>query len=156
VGNFKLDSVRQAIGTDELIYDAKSKSVYGIDVEWRSASGFAAGGELFSYKNKVVSASALAGEQETVVFMVNGKYYWRAASWFYPYAGAGIGAAATNFTGDFTGNSTGLAYQALAGVEFRFGHVGLYLQYKYLSANTKTHFEDEDVDVTLKVGGKGA
>ncbi len=159
-GSFKLQSLHQTIGDDVVTYDAKSKSVYGLDVEWRSASGFAAGGEFFEYRNRLASdITAFTGQQQVFVYMVNAKYYFRAASWFYPYVGVGAGGAVTKFTGDIiVGNSAGAAYQGLAGMEFRFGRVGLYLQYKALNARTTAQTEDANgntIDVTVKAGGKG-
>ena len=41
-----------------------------------------------------------------------------------------------SYSGRLTGTATGLAYQGLAGVEFRFNQIGLHVQYKYLDSAT--------------------
>ena len=150
-GTFKLANGNQAVAGLPSTYDTTSKSVFGIEAEWRSGAGFSVGGEIFSYKNDLVSPTAANpnAQQEVLAFMVNGKYYFRAASWFYPFVGAGIGVASATYSGGFTGSSTGLAYQGLAGMEFRFKPVGLYVQYKNLSAKTG------DTGKEVKVGGSG-
>jgi opacity protein-like surface antigen len=131
-------------------YDTTSKSVFGVEAEWRSRAGFAVGGEVFSYKNDLVTTAPIPNaQQEVLAFMVNGKYYFRAASWFYPFVGAGIGAAKATYSGGLTGDSTGLAYQGLAGMEFRFKPVGFYVQYKNLASKTG------DTGKEVKVGGSG-
>jgi len=64
--------------------------------------------------------------------------------------GPGIGFAGAVYSGgNLKGKRGGLAYQGLAGMEFRFGPVGLHLQYKYLAA---TAGKD---DKKVKVGGGG-
>jgi opacity protein-like surface antigen len=149
-GTFKMANGDQVVAGLPSTYDTTSKSVFGVEAEWRHKAGFAVGGEVFSYKNDLVTAGAIPNaQQEVLALMVNGKYYFRAASWFYPFVGAGIGAAKATYSGGLTGDSTGLAYQGLAGMEFRFKPVGLYLQYKYLSSKTG------DTGNEVKVGGSG-
>jgi len=82
--------------------------------------------------------------------MLNGKYYFRAADWFYPFVGAGVGYAGASYGGNLTGKASGLAYQGLGGVEFRFEGVGLYAQFKYLAAAI-----DDGTGEKVKVGGSG-
>jgi opacity protein-like surface antigen len=82
--------------------------------------------------------------------MVNAKYYLNLAGWLYPYVGAGVGAAAASFGGDLKGKASGAAFQGLAGIELRFGHIGLNVQYKYLSSTV-----EDEAGVKVKVGGKG-
>jgi len=151
-GTFKMANGDQAVAGLPSTYDTTSKSVFGIEAEWRSGAGFSVGGEIFSYKNDLVSPTAANpnAQQEVLAFMVNGKYYFRAASWFYPFVGAGIGVASATYSGGFTGSASGLAYQGLAGMEFRFKPVGVYVQYKNLSAKTG------DTGKEVKVGGSGA
>ena len=149
-GTFKLANGNQTVAGLPSTYDTTSKSVFGIEAEWRSGAGFSVGGEVFSYKNDLVSTAANPNaQQEVLAFMVNGKYYFRAASWFYPFVGAGIGVAKATYSGGFTGDATGLAYQGLAGMEFRFKPIGVYVQYKNLSAKTG------DSGNEVKVGGSG-
>ena len=149
-GAFKLANGNQVIAARPSTYDTTSKSVFGFGAEWRSGAGVAAGGEVFSYKNALVSTGAIPNaQQEVLAIMVNGKYYFRAASWLYPFVGAGIGLASATYSGGFKGNTTGLTYQGLAGLDFRFKPVGLYVQYKYLAATTGNSSNE------VKVGGSG-
>jgi len=149
-GTFKMANGNQVVAGLPSTYDTTSKSVFGIEAEWRSESGFAVGGEVFSYKNDLVTTGAIPNaRQEVLALMVNGKYYFHAASWFYPFVGAGVGQANASYSGGLTGKVKGLAYQGLAGMEFRFKPVGLYVQYKYLASTTG------DTGNEAKVGGSG-
>src|SRR5712691_10116521 len=151
-GRFKLAEPQQLLGVFPSTFEAASKPVYGFEIEWRGSSGFAAGGELFYYRNKLsVNGTPLTVQQEVGAFMVNAKYYLRAASWLYPYVGAGAGYAAGRFSGDVTGTASGPAYQGVAGIELRFGHVGLNVQYKSFSSTIQDASGEK-----VKVGGKGA
>jgi len=149
-GTFKLANGNQVIGGLPSTYDTTSKSVFGVEAEWRRGAGIAVGGEVFTYRNDLVSTGAIPNaRQEVLAIMVNGKYYFRAASWLYPFVGVGIGLATAAYSGGFRGNATGLAYQGLAGLEFRFKPVGLYVQYKNLASTIG------DAGKEVKVGGSG-
>jgi opacity protein-like surface antigen len=149
-GTFKLANGDQLVAGLPSTYDTTSKSVFGVEAEWRSKSGFAVGGELFSYKNDLVSTGTIPNAQQKVVaIMLNGKYYFRAADWFYPFVGVGVGQAKASYSGGLTGNATGLAYQGLAGMEIRFKPVGLYVQYKNLASKPGSTSNE------VKVGGSG-
>jgi opacity protein-like surface antigen len=149
-GTFKLANENQVVAGFASTYDTTSKSVFGIEAEWRSKSGFALGGELFSYKNDLVSTATIPdAQQKLVAIMLNGKYYFHAADWFFPFVGVGVGQAKASYSGGLTGNATGLAYQGLAGMEFRFKPVGLYVQYKNLASKSGTTGNE------VKVGGSG-
>jgi opacity protein-like surface antigen len=155
-GSFKLAEADQTVGGTASTFDTTSKPAAGIEIEWRSRSGLALGGEVFYYKNEFVpSAIAATAEQEVYAAMLNGKYYFRAADWFYPYAGAGIGLAAASYRGSLSGEALGLAYQGLAGAEFRFGGVGFHLQFKYLAATTEGKLAGTGTTEKVKVGGSG-
>ena len=149
-GTFKLANENQAVAGFPSTYDTTSKSVFGVEAEWRGKSGFAVGGEFFTYKNDLVFTAAVPNAQQKVyAIMLNGKYYIHAADWIYPFMGVGVGQANASYSGGLTGNASGLAYQGLAGVEFRFKSVGLYVQYKYLAS------EVGDTGREVKVGGSG-
>ena len=151
-GRFKLTQPEQLLLGAPSTFEAASKPVYGFEIEWRGSSGFAAGGELFYYRNKLsVNGTPLTVQQEVGAFLVNAKYYLRAASWLYPYLGVGAGYAAGRFSGDVTGTASGPAYQGVAGIELRFGHVGLNVQYKSFSSTIQDASGEK-----VKVGGKGA
>ena len=149
-GTFKLSDERQTVVGFPSAYDTTSKSVFGVEAEYRFASGFAVGGEFFTYKNDLVSTATIPNaEQKVHAVMVNGKYYFHAADWLYPFVGAGVGQATASYSGGFTGSATGLAYQGMAGFEIRFKPVGIYLQYKYLGS------EVGDTGREVKAGGSG-
>src|SRR6266702_194367 len=151
-GRFKLAQPEQLLLGAPSTFEAASKPVYGFEIEWRGSSGFAAGGEIFYYRNKLsVNGTPLTVQQEVGAFLVNAKYYLRAASWLYPYLGVGAGYAAGRFSGDVTGTASGPAYQGVAGIELRFGHVGLNVQYKSFSSTIQDASGEK-----VKVGGKGA
>ncbi len=151
-GRFKLAQPEQLLLGAPSTFEAASKPVYGFEIEWRGSSGFAAGGEIFYYRNKLsVNGTPLTVQQEVGAFLVNAKYYLRAASWLYPYLGVGAGYAAGRFSGDVTGTASGPAYQGVAGIELRFGHVGLNVQYKSFSSTIQDVSGEK-----VKVGGKGA
>ncbi|MGB5079356.1 MAG: outer membrane beta-barrel protein, partial [Burkholderiales bacterium] len=150
-GAFKLSNGAQVVGGQPSTYDTTSRPAAGVEVEWRRQGGLAVGGEVFYYKNKLAATgTALSGEQTVLAFFLNGKYYFRVADWFYPFAGVGVGAAASSYGGDLTGKASGPAYQGMAGAEFRFGNLGLYLQYKVLASTT-----DDGANEKVKIGGKG-
>jgi opacity protein-like surface antigen len=147
-GAFKLANANQTVAGLASTYDTASKPALGIETEWRHKSGFAVGGEIFYYKNDLV-ATGVIGEQKVVAVMANGKYYLPLANWFQPFVGAGVGYADAIYSGGLKGTAGGVAYQGLAGAEFRFGPVGLQVQYKYLAATTGKSGQD------VKVGGSG-
>jgi opacity protein-like surface antigen len=149
-GTFKLADETQTVAGFPSTYDTTSQSVFGVEAEWRGSSGFAVGGEYFTYKNDLVTTATVPSAQQKVyAIMLNGKYYFRAANWLYPFVGVGIGQANASYSGGLTGNATGLAYQGMAGAEIRFKPVGIYLQYKYLASDTG------DSGREVKVGGSG-
>ena len=148
-GNFKMAEGNQVIDGFAHTYDTTSKPAFGMELEWRNKAGFALGGEIFYYKNDLIrDGTTQSAQQKAFATTVNGKYYFRAANWFYPFVGAGIGFAIADYGGVLTGKPSGLAYQGLAGVEFRFKDVGLYAQYKYLVSTIGTGEK-------VKVGGSG-
>ena len=147
-GAFKLANANQTVAGLASTFDATSKPAVGIEAELRHRAGFAVGGEGFYYKNDLVATGVVA-KQQVVALMLNGKYYVPVADWFHPFVGVGVGAAQAVYSGDLKGTSGGAAFQGLAGMEFRFGGVGLLVQYKYLAATTgKTGSE-------VKIGGGG-
>lgn len=149
-GTFKLGNSNQVIDGLASTYDTTSKSVFGVETEWRSNAGIAVGGEVFHYENDLVSAGTIPNaQQEVLAIMVNGKYYFRLASSFYPFVGAGMGLANASYSGGLTGRTTGFAYQGFAGMEFRFNRIGVNVRYKYLGSTTGGTGKE------VKVGGSG-
>ena len=149
VGTFKMADGSQTVAGLASTYDTTSKSVFGLEAEWRTKTGLAVGGEVFHYENDVASAAIPNGQQEVFAYMLNGKYYFLLANSFHPFVGAGIGLATASYSGGLTGDAQGLALQAMAGMEYRFNRIGISVQYKYLDATTG------DSDREVKVGGSG-
>ncbi len=149
-GAFKLANGNQVVAGLDTAYNTTSKPVASVEAEVRHKAGFAMGAEAFYYKNDLVAAGTTGpGQQQVIAIMANGKYYFRAADWFYPFVGAGVGLAQAAYSGSLTGSAGGPAYQGVVGMEFRFEPVGLYVQYKHLASTTgKTGKE-------VKVGGSG-
>ncbi len=152
-GRFKMTNDNPTVAGLTSSFDKTSSPVLSLEAEWRSKAGFAAGGEVFYYMNDLVTTigtAASPSQQQVVALIANGKYYFHAADWFYPFVGGGIGFANALYSGgNLKGSAGGAAYQGLAGVEFRFGSIGLHLQYKYLSATTGKS------EKQVKVGGGG-
>ncbi len=147
-GAFKLANANQTVAGFASTFDTTSKPAVGIEAEWRNKSGFAVGGEIFYYKNDL-AATGIIAKQQVLALMGNGKYYIRVADWFHPFVGVGVGVADAVYSGDLKGSAGGAAFQGMAGMEFRFGSVGLNVQYKYLAATTGKSGND------VKIGGGG-
>ena len=151
-GAFKLGTASQTIaGGGTLTYDKSSKPVAGLEAEFRHVDGFAIGAELFYFKNDLtVSPGAFTGDQTVVSGMLNGKYYFEATDWLYPFVGAGVGFVSASFGGQLTGKASGPGFQGMAGLDVRFSRVGLYLEYKYLSSTIS-----DGANQKVKAGGSG-
>lgn len=150
VGTFKMTDGNQVVAGLASTYDTTSKSVFGVEAEWRNKTGVAVGGEVLHYENDLVSPGTIPNaQQEVFAFMVNGKVYFRLANSFYPFVGAGVGLAKASYSGGLTGNATGLAFQGMAGMEFRFNRIGVNVQFKYLDSTTGDNGKE------VKVGGSG-
>jgi len=150
-GAFKLATTNQTIGGRPSVYEKNSKPVAGFEAELRHQSGFAVGGEFLYYKNELTATGTpFAGDQTVLASMINAKYYMDVADWFQPFLGAGVGFTGAKFGGDLQGKSSGPAFQGMLGADFRFGDIGLYLEYKYLSSETS-----DGGNQKIKVGGSG-
>ena len=148
-GAFKLANANQTVAGSASTFDTASKPAVGIEAEFRHKAGFAVGGEGFYYKNDLIATGVVA-KQQVVALMLNGKYYVPVADWFHPFVGVGVGYADAVYSGDLKGTAGGPAFQGLAGMEFRFGGVGVLVQYKHLASTTGKTGSD------VKVGGSGA
>jgi opacity protein-like surface antigen len=149
-GSFKLASASQTIGGLDSTYDKSSKPAAGVELEFRHHSGFALGGEVFYYKNDLTAnGPGLQGNQSVVAAMLNGKYYFAVTDWLHPFVSAGVDYSNAAFGGDLSGKASGAAFQGMAGVDLRFSHVGLYVEYKYLNTSPS------DGTNKVKAGGSG-
>jgi outer membrane protein W len=151
-GVFKLATTSQTLGGVQASYDKTSKPALALELEFRHLRGFAVGAEVLYYKNDLtVPGAALAGDQTVFGAMFNGKYYFGGESGrFHPFLGAGVGFSSAKFGGDFQGSASGPAFQGMLGVDYRFGDVGVYLEYKYLSSTAS-----DSANQKIKTGGSG-
>ena len=150
-GRFEMSDRTQQVGGLQSEFDSKATGVLGAELEWRDRSGFAYGGELYRFTNKLVAVgTSLEGEMEVVALMANAKKYFEITDLLYPYVGAGAGMAANSFSGDVTGSAYGPAFQAMAGIDFRMKNVGVYTELKYLSSST-----GDSSGENTKIGGRG-
>jgi opacity protein-like surface antigen len=139
--------IQTASGPVATQFDDKVSSPLGFEAEWRMANGFAVGAELLRYSAKLTettSGSGLQSDMDVTNFMVNAKKYFAAGGVFYPYFGAGLGLAQADFSGAaVTGSVSGLAFQAMGGLELRWQHVGVYSEFKLLTAKPETDAGDK-------------
>ena len=129
----------------------KASSVFAVGGEYELANGFAIAPEILMFKTTWTQSNGNTGKFDGAVVTLNGKMYLATGETFRPFIGAGVGAGVTSFSGDITGNTSGAAFQAFAGAELRFNQVGLYLEYKVVSAET-----EDDNSNTVDISGKGA
>jgi hypothetical protein len=151
-GVFKLSTPSQTIGGLSTSFDKSSKPVFGFEAEFRHQNGFAMGAELFYYKNDLtVAGTTFTGQQTVISTTLNGKYYFGGTTGvFHPFVGAGVGFAGAKFGGDIAGRASGPEFQGMLGMDLRFSSVGLYLEYKYLSATAS-----DSANQKIKTGGSG-
>lgn len=144
LGQFTLASESQTILGGLRSFSATNVA-YGAEGEWRFQNGFALGVELFGHGQEYSTAGATgSGEMTVTSFLFNAKKYFRPTKVVQPYLGVGIGSTVTDFspgdssgTAGITGSAVGLAFQGMAGVAFRWRHVGIYSELKYVSAETE-------------------
>jgi opacity protein-like surface antigen len=156
-GTYKLSKDTQDFLGSTQTFDGKSKSVWGAEYEYRVWHGVAIGAEYGQFRNTMTSSdSTLPSTMDVKLFLVKVKKYFEFSDIFQPYVGVGVGAAWANFDGWINGDSVGGAYAALGGMEFRFKHVGVYTEYRYLSSKTSGKQEVTNDTVNIHVGGSGA
>jgi hypothetical protein len=136
VGSFQLASDSQVILGASRSFSAAS-TAYGLEGEWRLENGFAFGMEVFGHTQDYTTAGVPSGDVAVTNVFVNAKKYFRPGALVQPYLGAGLGAASTSFSGDITGSAGGFAIQGMAGIAFRWQHVGIYTEFKYERAEVE-------------------
>jgi opacity protein-like surface antigen len=149
-GSYRISEQVQLLLGSSSQFDAKSTGVAGAELEWRFRNGFALGAELYQFSNKIDFGTTTETKMDVQAFTVNLKRYFAIANFFYPYAGAGVGDSIAKFSGFTVARSSGFAYQAIAGIEFRIKNIGIYTEAKRLYSNTG----DSTGDIA-KVGGTG-
>jgi opacity protein-like surface antigen len=149
-GSFKINTESQTLNltsgttssTFALQFDSSSSSVFGVEGEWFVRPDISVGAELVKFSNNFMIASPAANETtDTIAFLVNAKRYFLPASDWQPYIGAGLGLATVDFSGpNIAGSTSGVALQAVGGVQWRRGQFALRAEYKYLKADTEDDF----------------
>jgi len=155
-GSFKINTQSQTLnlstGTFALQFDSSSSSVFGLEGEWFVRPDISLGAEIVKFSNNYTIASPAASEStDTIAFLVNAKRYFLPASDWQPYIGAGLGGATVDFAGPtITGSTSGIALQAVGGIQWRRDQFALRAEYKYLKANT-----EDDSGQKVDMSGSG-
>ena len=150
LGAFQLSKDSQTVSGVGLTFDDTASGVLSIEGQYRMKPDLTLGGELLGYTNDWDSSIG-SGDMDTGVLMFNIKKYFNTTKKVQPYIGGGVGFAATDLNGPGgTGTGSGLALQAMGGVELRFNKVGFYSELKWLGAKP----EDEDGE-KINVSGVG-
>jgi hypothetical protein len=155
-GRYTLSSGSQSFLSTTQDFDTTSTGVFGVEYEYRPSSGFGVSAEFSKFSNAyTVQGSSFTGDMDVIGFSVKAKKYFEVTNWFHPFVGAGIGSAATDFSGDITGSTVGVGLVGVAGAEFRTRNFGLYTELRYFSC--KTSGEESGTGNTQKVdvGGMG-
>lgn len=156
-GTHKLSKGTQTFLSATHTFDTKSTSVFGVEYEYRAWEGVAVGAEYGQFKNSFTSSTtSVASSIDTKMFLVKFKKYFEYSDIFQPYVGIGAGTAWTDFGGAITGNTIGGAYEAVGGMDFRFKHIGVYTELRYLSAKTSGKESGTDNTADVHVTGSGA
>ena len=148
VGALTLSEDTQTILGSARQFDESVSGPYAIEGYYQFDSGFAFGGELMGYTAVFTTAGVNQHDVDVTILFANVKNYFRVDSSLQPYIGAGIGAATTDISGPTIGGSTsGLAYQLMAGIEYRSTNIGLFGEFKYVGADTESD-NNETIDVS--------
>lgn len=138
-GTLSLSKPTQNIVSADRNFDKSASGIYAIEFDYQFHDGLTVGGELLGYKTSYTTVgSAGTGDISVHALMANIKQSYRTEYQVQPYLGIGIGAALTDVSGAISGNTAGLAYQVLAGLEYRTASVGMFAEAKYVGANTKS------------------
>ncbi|QGZ96916.1 OmpA family protein [Terricaulis silvestris] len=120
--------------------DFDDAAMYSIGAGYGFANGFRAEGEL-SYRDNELDDNAIpfpaSGDAQVTALMGNLYYDFNRAGRWQPYVGVGVGAAKFEFDGQvfigsYEADSTNLAYQGIAGINWQFSdHWSADLAYRY-------------------------
>lgn len=160
VGSFKLASSPQTIVGLSRDFSAAGVA-YGLEGEWHLSNGFAFGLEVFGHSQDYITASPSieSGDMTVTNVFINAKKYFRPNAVFQPYIGVGLGSATADFSagggGGVTGSAGGFAVQGMAGLAFRWQHVGIYTELKYARAEIDATNATTGASETIDVSGTG-
>ncbi len=142
------DDIQTLFGIDRS-FDDKASGVYAVEGLYQLPHAITIGGEVISYSTEFTTSGLSAKHDVDVLeIFVNAKKYFRTDRRIQPFIGAGIGGARTDVSGPtISGAASGVAFQVMAGVEFRVKRVGLQAEVKHISADTEDD-NSEKIDVS--------
>lgn len=149
LGSLSISQETQTILSTDRRFDDSASSPYAIEGYFQFNSGLAVGGELIAYTAEFTSVGLNdKHDVDVMMFMGTVRQYFRYRQNLQPFVGAGIGFAVTDVSGpSVSGNTSGVAYQLLAGLEYRFSSVGVFAEYKFIGADTESD-NNENIDVS--------
>lgn len=130
-------------------FDSSTSNPLSIEAYYQFSSGLTAGAEIMSYTaNFTTTGASDEHDVDVLLIMGNVKQYFRNRSRLQPFIGAGIGFVTTSISGPtISGDTAGLAYQLMGGVEYRNSNVGFFGEIKYISADSESD-NNQSVDVS--------
>lgn len=151
-GGFALSKKSQTLVGIPVEFDSGASGVLSAEAEFQRPDGLAFGVELLRYSNDLAAVGfSNTSRMDVSVVMANVKKYFPAGRALHLFIGAGIGGAGSDFSGTVVeGSTSGMATQLMAGIEYRFEHAAVTLDYRRLSARTEDSGGNE-----ADVGGGG-
>lgn len=152
VGALTLSEDTQMITGANRRFDNSVSGLYAIEAYYQFDTGLTLGGEIMHYTTEFTTVGFNdRHDVDVIVLMANTKKYFHTSSRLQPFIGVGIGFASTNISGPaINGYTYGLAYQLMAGVEYRGTNMGVFGEVKYVGADTESKY-----DVNIDVSGIG-
>jgi len=148
-GVMTVSNTTQFIVGEDRSFDSSTSAPTALDAYYQFASGLTVGGEYMQYTANFTSVGLSdTHEVDVTLLMATLKQYFRTDSSLQPFIGAGIGSVTTDISGPAViGDASGLAYQLMGGIEYRFNNFGVFGEVKYINAVSKSDNE-EKVDVS--------
>ncbi len=145
------DDIQTLFGIDRS-FDDNASGVYAVEGLYQLPHAITIGGEVISYSTEFTT-SGLSDKHDVDVLEIffNAKKYFRTDRRIQPFIGAGLGGAQADVSGpSISGDVSGVAFQVMAGVEFRIKRVGLQVEVKHISADI-----EDDNNEKFDVSGTG-
>lgn len=142
------EDTQTILGVDRS-FDDSASGLLTVEGYYQFDSGFTVGGEILNYSAEFTTVGLNdVHDVDVLILLANAKKYYRINSSLQPFIGAGIGYASTDISGPSIGGSTsGLAYQLMAGVEYRSANIGIFGEIKTIGADTESD-NNESIDVS--------
>lgn len=138
-GSFDIVNESQTIAGVGTNFDLAATGIFGIEGQYRMPQGYAFGAEALLYDGVMTRAIGTGtGTMSVTALMANAYKYFDTGTDFYPYLGAGVGAALVSFSGSVvSGDTSGMATQVLLGAEWRFESAGIFIEWRKILADTE-------------------